>query len=100
MVRDGHQNPTVLARCLIHLRQDFGVFLYVLQDVEGPDYVKFFRERNSSSIHLKQLDSGQALRSDPQPCAEYFGAVERGSGVGFLDTRWYEAGSTNNFQQR
>src|SRR6266850_728157 len=99
VVRNSHQNPPGFPCCLIHLRQDFGVLLYMLQHIKGANYVKLFSERNSAGVHLKQLDSGQTLLSETQARAEYFAAGKRQSGQAFLNTRQDEAGSTANFQE-
>lgn len=44
----------------------------MLDDIEGRNYIELFLVRQLARIHLLQLDGGQTLRCECEPCCEDF----------------------------
>jgi len=77
MMRNRYQNPSAFFRRLIHLSQYVFVFFDVLEYIESSDYIKLFSKRNSSRVHLEQLDPRQALSSERQTRGKNLTAAKR-----------------------
>ena len=75
-MRDGQENPSLLASRLIHLRQDVLVLSDVFQHVKSAEDIELFTKGNSPGVHLEQFHARQAPRGERQSGAEYFASVQ------------------------